>query len=171
MRELNREMPPIMRTLHQLEFDYLDDGVDFEPYAEFLSSAETTEWLRAWTGNDAVDGSEYLVFGQDGTGGLAAFWLGRVADPILDQPIVFFGSEGELGVVAKNFASYLWLLAANMGPLEATEFDGLERTTNAHFTQFASEHAPDAMNAPQAIIASARDEFPDFIENIEALCR
>jgi hypothetical protein len=42
MRELDYEMPALMKDLHRLEFDYADgDGMDFEPYMEFLSLDET----------------------------------------------------------------------------------------------------------------------------------
>lgn len=63
---------------------------------------------------------EFRIFGQDGTGGLAAFWLVRMGESIAGQPVVFLGSEGETGVVARDLAAYLWLLADGYGPLEAT---------------------------------------------------
>lgn len=31
---------------------------------------------------------------------------------LFEQPVVFFGAEGELGIVAANLSDYLWLLAA-----------------------------------------------------------
>ncbi|MFG3506984.1 hypothetical protein ACGF5F_15880 [Streptomyces sp. NPDC047821] len=60
------------------------------------------------------------MFGRDGSGGHAAFWLtnpGRVID---DQPVVFLGSEGDAAVVARDLPDFLWLLAGGYGPLEAT---------------------------------------------------
>ncbi|MCY0938767.1 SMI1/KNR4 family protein [Streptomyces sp. H34-S4] len=61
-----------------VRFGYEDgNGVDFEPFPAFLSAAETTEWFQAWTGNGELDGREFRAFGQDGTGGYAAFWLIR----------------------------------------------------------------------------------------------
>jgi hypothetical protein len=109
MRQLPREMPGVMIELHQMKFDYADGyGMDFEPYTEFLSEEETCDWIRAWTGNRSLDGTEYRVFGQDGSGGYAAFWCVLPNATILQQPIVFFGSEGELGVLASDFGDYLW---------------------------------------------------------------
>lgn len=90
---------------------------------------------------------------------------------LLEQPIVFFGSEGELGLVAKNFADYLWLLAGGLGPYEAIAYPGLERERNDAFTAFAKDHSAAPEKAPSALIAEARREFPSFEENVRALCR
>ena len=165
-------MPALMQQLHALPFDYLrGNGIDFEPYDEFLSVEDTREWFRAWTGNSEADGSPYLVFGQDGTGGYAAFWLVREGRNLLAQPIVFLGSEGEMGVVAQNFSDYLWLLAAGFGPFEAVEHPGDERVSNTSFADFAQEHATTLRRTPSEIAASAAVEFPDFEKHILSMCR
>ncbi|MFD9817992.1 hypothetical protein [Streptomyces violascens] len=44
------------------------------------------------------------MFGQSGTGGYAAVWLGRQDEDLADQSIVFLGSEGETAVVARHLA-------------------------------------------------------------------
>ncbi|MEM9604349.1 MAG: SMI1/KNR4 family protein, partial [Pseudomonadota bacterium] len=94
----------MLESLHQIEFDYADgEGIDFEPYQQFLNVEDTKDWFRAWTGNDAVTGEEFRIFGEDGTGGYAAFWLVRDSEDVLEQPIVFLGSEGARGVVACSF--------------------------------------------------------------------
>jgi hypothetical protein len=131
MRQLHRELPSVMKELHRLEFEYADgSGMDFEPYTEFLGEDETRNWIRAWTGNMSLDGTEYRIFGQDGSGGYAAFWCVRPNVSVLGQPIVFFGSEGELGVLASDFWDYLWLLAGGFGPYEALAYpDGERRHT------------------------------------------
>ncbi len=165
-------MPSVMRELHKLDCDYLDgEGIDFEPYPEFLSGEETRSWIQAWTGNKAIDGSEFLVFGQDGTGGYAAFWCIRPNASILDQPICFLGSEGELGMVAQNFAAYVWLLAGGFGPSEAADHRAGERLANQDFTAFALAHAPGGRKAACDIVAAARAEFPAFEEFVRSLCR
>ncbi len=100
MREFEVTFPTLLMQLHKLEFDYHDgEGIDFEPYHEFQPAKDTGDWIKAWTGNHDLTGAEYRIFGQDGSGGYAAFWLVRDGKPILEQPIVFFGSEGEAGVV------------------------------------------------------------------------
>ena len=69
---------------------------------------------------------EGIDFGQDGSGGYVAFWLIRLGEDLLRQPIVYFGSEGEIGVVAANFSDYLWLLAGGIGPVEAIDSPAAE---------------------------------------------
>ena len=166
----SREFPALLSQLHQLEFDYQGgEGMDFEPYDKFQSAEENASWMQAWTGNKQLTGDEYRVFGQDGTGGLAAFWMVRHGKGILDQPIVFFGSEGELGVVAKNFEDYLWLLAGGQGPYEA--ISGYKRTPVERFAAFATQHASGAKKTPGDVMAAAKAEFPKFEEDVRALCK
>ena len=168
MTSFSRELPPVLQQLNALEYDYADgEGIDFEPYEEFQSAEENTSWIRAWTGNEALTGAEYRVFGQDGTGGLAAIWMVRKEKPLLDQPIVFFGSEGELGVVASSFEDYLWLLAGGVGPAEA--ISGYDRKPNETFTEFATKHAKGQKKTAGDVLASAKTEFPKFEEQIRAL--
>ncbi|MEY6569491.1 SMI1/KNR4 family protein, partial [Streptomyces sp. PGLac3x] len=89
----SREFPAALAAALAGGFDYDDgNGVDFEPFPEFLSAAETTEWFRSWTGNPEVDGARFRVFGQDGSGGYAAFWLVREGRGPAEQPVVILGS-------------------------------------------------------------------------------
>lgn len=172
MSDFDTEFPALLSELHELEFDYADgEGIDFEPYEEFQSAKENASWIKAWTGNKELTASEYRVFGQDGTGGYAAFWIVRPTKDLLEQPIVFFGSEGELGVVARSFEDYLWLLAEGVGPLEALSYIGEKRKPTPDFAAFAKEHAPKAKKSAKEVIAAAKKEFPDFEEKIRALCR
>jgi hypothetical protein len=170
MTNFSRELPPVLKELNALEYDYADgEGMDFEPYEEFQSAEENASWIRAWTGNKELTGAEYRIFGQDGTGGLAAIWLAREGKSLLEQPIVFFGSEGELGVVASTFDDYLWLLAGGVGPLEAVS--GYGREPNATFTEFATKHAKGQKKTAGDVLASAKAAFPKFEEQIRALCK
>lgn len=165
------KFPKVLAQLHQLEFDYDEgDGIDFEPYQEFQSAEDNSDWIRAWTGNQDLDGAEYRVFGQDGTGGYAAFWLVRKGKPILEQPIVFFGSEGELGVVARHLGDYLWLLAGGFGPLEAITYPDSDRELNMEIAEVAVRHAAPHEKSARDVIRLAREELPDFEATIRALC-
>lgn len=167
----NREFPSLLRSLHRLPFDYLDgEGIDFEPYREFLSPEETTDWFRSWTGNDTVSGESFRVFGQDGSGGLAAFWVTRENQDLLEQPIVFFGSEGELGVVADNFGDYLWLLARGIGAFEAVAYGAGLARDNRTFREFARRHAPASERPAEGLLDHARRQVPDFEPAIRKLC-
>jgi hypothetical protein len=165
-------LPSALRELHRLEFDYADgDGIDFEPYEAFLSSTETAKWFNAWTGNAEANGAEFRVFGQDGSGGYAAFWLVAPARTVLEQPVVFLGSEGEKGVVAVNFDDYLWLLASGIGPYEAVAYPGLNGKPNVSFKRFAQQHSSVAALLPPQIVAKASSAYPGFPSWIESLCR
>jgi hypothetical protein len=169
---MKRVMPKLLKRLHKLEFDFAEgDGIDFEPYDDFYSPEETQEWIRDWTGNPKADGTPYLIFGQDGTGGYAAIWNVRPGSDLPSQPIVFFGSEGAVGVVAQNLSDYLWLLAGNIGPMEAVEYCSDDRPTNEDFAEFARQHATTPAAKPTEIVARARAEFPGFETQIRALCR
>ncbi|MBK9036186.1 MAG: SMI1/KNR4 family protein [Myxococcales bacterium] len=167
----DRTLPPTLAALAALPFDYADgDGIDFEPYDQFLSAEDTGAWIRAWTGNDDLDGAAYRVFGQDGSGGYAALWLTRAAQPLEAQPVVMFGSEGELGVVAGSVRDFVWLLAAGVGPYEATSY-GAEAARAAQPALAAFAATLGDPRDPAAIIADARAEFPTFEDDLRALCR
>ena len=172
MIAFDRTLPPLLAELHRLELDYADgEGIDFEPFDEFLSASENASWIAAWTGNKALDGAEYRIFGQDGTGGYAAFWLTRESAPLLEQPIVFLGSEGDVGVIARDFADYLWLLAAGLGPFEAIECPSSQCRGLPHFIAFATANAPSRRRPVSEILDAAAKEFPSFAGDVRAACR
>jgi len=174
-------LPPPLDALYALQFvereedededDDEEERLDFEVYEKFQSPAEMESWIRAWTGNQELSGAEYRMFGQDGTGGLVGFWIVREGAELLDQPVVFFGSEGETGVLAADFADFLWLLAAGLGPYEANAYRKGELTDNPRFLAFAVEHAKGPRREAAAVLRRARGEFPRFSATIQALCR
>ncbi|MEU6233640.1 SMI1/KNR4 family protein [Kitasatospora sp. NPDC047058] len=169
----DRSFPPALAEVARIAFEYGEDGegVDFEPYDAFDSAGETTDWIRSWTGNDGLDGDAYRVFGQDGTGGLAALWLVRPGRPLAEQPVVFLGSEGESGLVAGNLSDLLWVLADGFGPLEAAVHDDREPRPAAALADLAGRHATTPRRPAREIIAEARAEFATFSEDLDALCR
>jgi hypothetical protein len=171
MRDFDQTFPALLSELHELDIDFDEDNIDFEPYQEFRCAEDNAEWIQAWTRNDALSASEYRIFGQDGTGGYAAIWLVRKDKPLLEQPIVFFGSEGNVGVVATDFYDYLWLLAGGFGPCEAVENKRHKAKPNAEFTKFAERHAKSRKKKPLDVIAAAEAEFPKFEASIRALCK
>ncbi|MFC5957106.1 SMI1/KNR4 family protein [Streptomyces pratens] len=168
----DRRFPPALADLARVGIDYADgDGIDFEPYSTFCSAEETTDWLRQWTGNPELDGDAYRLFGQDGTGGLAAIWYGRPGRPLAEQPVVFMGSEGECGVVAGNLSDFLWVPADGIGPLESVLYEEHKSRPNAELTQLAGRHATTPRRPARDIITEARTEFPTFADDIDELCR
>lgn len=172
MPKPDHPFPTLLAKLNNLDFDYAGGaGIDFEPYHEFLSADQTTNWFRAWTGNAAADGSCFKVFGQDGTGGYAAFWITHPDRHILEQPIVFLGSEGEKGVVASDFASYLWLLASGIGPYEAVAYPIGDGSPHEQFLAFARENSSVAPIGGRAVLEQARSKHPNFSDFVDSLCR
>jgi hypothetical protein len=170
----DRQFPEALAAAMAVPFVYADgEGVDFEPFNAFLSAEETTDWFRAWTGNGALNGDDFRVFGQDGTGGYAAFWLVRPSLPPADQPVVFLGSEGETGVVARDLGDFLWVLAGGYGPWEAATSYEPDRTPRPHpeLTAVAERFAPDRGGPAAALIEAAAQEFPDFDDTVMELCR
>jgi hypothetical protein len=167
----DQTFPPLLAAANEIEIDYEGDGIDFEPYDEFQPPEENASWIRAWTGNEELTGSEYRIFGQDGTGGLVALWVTRSGADLLDQPVVFFGSEGEIGIVAYDFGDYLWLLAGGVGPMEAVEHGADGAKPNAAFTALATKHAPGAKKTPSEVLARAREAYPSFSDDFMAQCR
>lgn len=168
-------LPPELVALNDFGLEYDGGaGIDFEPYQQFLSEDETASWLRAWTGNPEVSGAELRIFGQDGTGGCAAFWLAKPAAPLLKQPVVVLGSEGEIAVIARDFADYLWLLVGGYGPMEAIELAPIGDESRLHTPGLEALAEKVAGNAPKSagvVLAQARQEFPGFSQWIESMIR
>jgi hypothetical protein len=169
-KKMNTKFPDLLEEHNNIEIDYEADGIDFEPYDKFNSEEDTSGWIKAWTGNNQLDGKEYKIFGQDGTGGYAAFWCIRDIEDLLQQPIVFFGSEGELGVIASNFYDYVWLFANGIGPYEAVAYPEIENKINSNFLKFANDYAKTYEAKTSEIIARAQKEFPNFVSSIQQLC-
>jgi hypothetical protein len=168
-------LPEILSALNEIALDYDEgNGIDFESYEQFLPAQESTNWFRLWTGNPEVTGAEFRIFGQDGTGGYAALWLTRSGAVLSDQPVVFLGSEGACGVVARNLADYLWLVAGGYGPMEAIEDQAVTdqaRREQRDVRMLAERVALSARKSPAAVLISAQVEFPDFEAWIESLVR
>jgi hypothetical protein len=176
----DRTFPAALVALSGIEFPWDYDekteepapgNIDYEPYDEFDSAEETTDWIRAWTGNSELDGAAFRVFGQDGTGGLVASWLVRPGQPLVAQPVAFFGSEGEVGVVATSLGEFLWLLAGGVGPQEAVEFGAEGGVGHHELRAVAQEHSGVEPRTPTEVLAAARAEFPDFAETVQSWCR
>ncbi|WP_090052897.1 SMI1/KNR4 family protein [Lentzea fradiae] len=175
----DREFPAALAALTAIDFPWNYDendeaassgNIDYEPYEQFESAEDTRDWIRAWTGNQELDGAEFRVFGQDGTGGLAALWLVRPG-PLEAQPVVFFGSEGAVGVVAPSLGEFLWLLAGGVGPQEAVEFGAESGVPHEGLRAVAEKHSGVAPRTPAEVLAAARAEFPGFAETVESWSR
>lgn len=172
----DRQFPAPLAAAMAVRLDCIgEDGVDFEPFEAFLTADETTDWLRSWTGNRELHGQDFRVFGQDGTGGSVAFWLIRPGQPLVEQPVIFLGSEGETGVVASNLGAFLWLLADGYGPWEAATSSDPEPDWVAHpnreLAGIAEQFAPHHRAPAATVIEQATREFSGFDDSMMALCR
>lgn len=177
----DRAFPAALAAMTDIEFPYdVDDShldeytlgtMDYEAYDEFESAEDTTSWLRSWTGNDDLDGDAFRVFAQDGTGGQVASWRARPGRPLAEQPVVFFGSEGEVGVVAASLGEFLWLLAGGVGPMEVVQFGSERGVPHDGLRAIAEEHSGIEPRTPAEVLAAARAEFPDFAGTVESWCR
>jgi hypothetical protein len=153
-------LPTKLDEAHAIGFFEDHEGYDFQPDEAFMSSGEMSAWWRAWTGDPAADIPPFRVFGRDGSGGLAAFWIRNSDAAIETQPIVFLGLEGELRVIARDLGDYLWLLANGVGPLETV--DGLHRSPEPipALVALAQGHTGTAGRPIAALIAAADAELP-----------
>ncbi|MGN9847485.1 SMI1/KNR4 family protein [Nonomuraea sp. H19] len=146
-------------------------GCDFELYDQFEEPDRTAWWFRLWTGNQEADGSEFRFFGTTGAGDYTGFWLVRPDVAITDQPVVYIGSEGEHGLIARNLGDLLWLFAAGLGPAEAFSDPDSTAQPNEAFRTIAERYAPGGRRSPTQIVTAARAEFPHFSDLIDSMCR
>ncbi|MFC0540886.1 SMI1/KNR4 family protein [Kutzneria chonburiensis] len=168
---MSTEFPAALAEVALVEFPYdSDDDIDFEPYQEFRPDEDTAYWLPLWTGTDLLNPRDFLVFGQDGSGGYAVIWLAREDVPVIEQPVVFMGSEGEHGVIASDLADFLWLLADGSGPYEAVEDPERPSRPHPELTAIAERHAPAARKSAAEVISLARQRFPQFEGMIDEAC-
>jgi len=169
----DRDFPEALSAVAEVIFDYGAGDADYEPHEHFLTAEETTSWIRAWTCNQVLDGGDYRVIGEDGTGGYAAFWLIRPGRSVSEQPVVFFGSEGDLGVVAPDLGGFLWVLADGSGPFEALDERERSRPSRPHaeLTAVAERFAAGGRQPARTIIDAAQAEFPGFEDHVIGLCR
>jgi hypothetical protein len=145
-------------------------GCDFEPYEQFEAPEETLAWLRLWTGNHELDGTNFLFFGSTGAGDYVGFWLVRPNTTVTEQPVVYIGSEGEVGVVAQDLGDLLWLFANGLGPAEAFNDPGRETQQNEAFRVIAERHAAGKGRPTADIVATALERYPGFPEFMSAMC-
>lgn len=128
--------------------------IDFQPRTEFMSPDEASECLVAWQHREDFDSSPFLVFGADGSGGLAAIWRVDPAGALLDQPIVQLDVEHEDYVVAVDFSEFLWLVAAGIGPFEAN--DDYAHPPSPAIQALAQKHAPNVTRRGFEIVEHAQ---------------
>jgi hypothetical protein len=143
--------------------------IDFEMLDEIEAGGP-----KAWTRNAKAE-HEFRVFAQDGSGGLVAFWLVHhddgVARPLAEQPVVFLGSEGAAGPIARDLADFMHLLAAGVGPYEVVEYGDTEgEEPQPAIAKLAKKFFPKRKKRDaETIILEAQRDFGDLGDRLEAL--
>ncbi len=151
-------------TLIEGEGGTLGENIDLE-----LCEQIEPGMLTAWTGNPDAE-LEFRIFAQDGSGGVVAFWLVHAGKPYEEQPIVFLGSEGEVGPIACDLADFLYLLAGGVGPYEAIEYGSTSgKPTFPKIGKLAATLAKRDGRSPLDVLAAAADQYLDIHERIAAL--
>lgn len=162
-------LPPALATLATLiedEGGSLGENIDLE-----LCEQIEPGTLTAWMGNPDAE-REFRIFAQDGTGGVVAFWLVHDGKPYEEQPIVFLGSEGEIGPIACDLADFLYLLAGGVGPYEAVEYGSTSgKPTFPKIARLAATLAKRDGRSPLDVLAAAADQYLDIHERMSALTK
>jgi hypothetical protein len=137
---------PLVRLASLLREGAAEESeIDFSMEGRFQTPDETREWLAPWTGREDPPFESLRAFGEDGTGGTACIWRRRPDQPMAKEAVVFFGSEGVAGVVARDLPDFLALFAAGIGPMEAVEHHATTGEAVSAVQQLLREMAPGAV--------------------------
>lgn len=149
---------------------------------ELCDPSESDDSVTAWLGALPSDGTRLIVFGQDGTGSLYTLWLAPGHDDVETAPVVYLGSEGELGVLGKDPAAFLEFVASGMtfdghngaffDPLESDDdedFATEEQARRAKVVEFVGQRVGKAtLRHPDAVRAEAEAAHPGFTAWVDA---
>jgi hypothetical protein len=101
---MDRRLPARLEAFQATQLlGHTDVEVIEEPDASYQ------RYFNQWFRNDRDYAGALLLFALDGTGGLFALWSGQPGVEPAEAPVVFLGSEGEVGVVASTFDEFLRL--------------------------------------------------------------
>ena len=127
---------------------------DLEGYASFNEQYKPSDWAR----NPSVD-QQMLTFAMDGAGGQFTLWR-QPNRELLDNPVVQLGDDGELHVLANDFASFAALVAAGVD-LFSRSTDAL--TPRPQLQEFVQKTWADrAFGDATAILTDAKQAWPNF---------
>ena len=105
-----REMPIELKKL--FEFENKSDEMYSESFYLYASDKDEFQYYFDFDEKKSKEYTEnILVFAKaDGTGGFLAFWLEENKKEIKNAPIINYGSEGDIQVVAKNIRELMRIL-------------------------------------------------------------
>jgi hypothetical protein len=151
------KFPEVLARLAAVgEDEGFGEDVDLELMSEF-----DTGGPEAWTGNPEAE-HYFRVFGADGSGGLLAFWLVEAGKPLAEQPIVFLESEGAMGIVARNLADFVVMLADGVGPYELVSYGTSSAEPIPSVRAIADEMPGTKGRHAIDVIRDANKAYPDF---------
>lgn len=126
--------------------------------------------LKGWFPNDPATYEQFLPFGRGASGDVYALWLhdGR---PPEEAPVVMFGSEGELEVLASDAVQFCRLLCLGYSEIGLDSPTAPPRDyedTHQFRTFMIQRHGFDLPQTAEPIVASARLASPDFAAFVSA---
>jgi|JI10StandDraft_1071094.scaffolds.fasta_scaffold08350_11 hypothetical protein len=156
-----RELQKVINALMDDADDDADEEVarvDLELYPDLLTPERTRDELRSWVGKTITSPLPFRPFGQDATGSLYCFWESQPDTPLTAQPIIYFGSEGDIGVVGRDLPDFLALLSRGVEPYDVFGRARIWREQPVpQICTMVGRHFPDALErSTQAMITDAR---------------
>ncbi|HEY1049954.1 MAG TPA: hypothetical protein VGE39_09380 [Prosthecobacter sp.] len=130
----------------------------------FELSTYGVETLKGWFHKDPTAHEQFLPFGRGACGDVYALWLHSGQDPA-EAPVVMFGSEGELPVLAANAVEFCRLLCLGYREvgLHPPTAPPDEHEETAAFRDFMIQrHGFDIPPTAEPIIKEASNATPDF---------
>jgi hypothetical protein len=93
------------------------DAQGFETYCNgFGIYGQTPDVFRNWTTSDALAGRLFCIGQANASGSLYAIWNADDTKPLDSQPVIAFGDEGGVWVVATDLAAFFKLLSFDSEP-------------------------------------------------------
>jgi hypothetical protein len=124
---------------------------------EFAEDPESS--ALAWFDGRREAAARFQVFGQEGSGGLYAYWLSESRRPP-EAPIVLLGSEGETRVIASNEDEFLALLACDIAELGMDDEEPSGSPDHERYMSWLHEQGLSPASDPEETIVDAELAHP-----------
>ncbi len=155
---------PTLRALLEQHTHTIFAFMDYEP--TLRSERDLTATLGFWfrSSDLAHTGHRFVSLGSDGTGGQIAAWLRPGVPP--PYPVVLFGSEGGLGVLAASPAD--WARVVAHAPFIDDYVEPARATSYAAYLD-ESQNSPESVARAQWKLDSYRDAVEELLGPVPAL--
>lgn len=148
---------------------YLDEH-DYPISGCFELSTIGMDDLRGWFKKNPEAIDSLMAFGRGASGDVYALWLINDLTPE-EAPVVMFGSEGELVVLARNAKEFCMLLCLGYSELGRDNHAevGTDYEDTLSFRQYIQNiYNFDLPLTAEATISQANQEYPDFQSLVES---